>query len=94
MKYELRYADKNLKTHTREYSGTYDGARKAACNLLINKKAKYPVRIHRSGYRWAIGEVWFDMRDFCYQSLRAGEGIIWKVNPRTGKLTRKIGYVE
>lgn len=94
MKYELKYADRNLKVHTREYSGTYDGARKAACILFINKRSKHTVHIHRSGYRWAIGELWFDGRDFCYLSLRAGEGIIWKVNPRTGKLTSKLGYED
>lgn len=94
MKYELKYWDNGLNSHTREYNGTYDGARKAACSLLISKKSKYSVIIHRSGYRWSIGELWFDGRDFCYVTRRAGEGIIWKVNPKTGKLTSKIGYVD
>lgn len=96
MKYEIKYEDKNLKRHTREYSGTYDGARKAACLLLMSKRARYTIYIHRPGYRWAIGEVWSNWNNstFSYLSGRAGEGIIWKVNPRTGKLTSKLGYEE
>lgn len=94
MKYELKYWDNGLNKHTREYNGTYDGARKAACILLMSKKTKYPIHIYRPGYRWAIGELWLDGGDFCYVTWRAGEGIIWKVNPKTGKLTSKHGYVD
>ena len=34
------------------------------------------------------------INSFAYCSGRDGEGIIWQVNPKTGKLTKKIGYVE
>ena len=95
MKYEIVWYDKNLQRHVKTYAGTYDGARKTACDL-ITKGAKYSVYISRPpgsiGDR--LGEVWKSYNEFSYLSNRAGEGIIWKVNPKTGKLTSKVGFVE
>lgn len=104
MKYELIYWDYNLKKHVKPYTGTYDGARKQACRLIRFSKAKYSVNIEGVRIKGNIrvtsplGEVWSSDRklmDYAYLSHRGTEkGIIWNVNPDTGKLTSKAGYVD
>ena len=96
MRYDIVSYNKNLSPNKQTVIGNLDKARKIACE--ISKKAGFRTVSIKNPSRpaWdSIGEVWMNGIDsFAYVSGRAGEGIIWNVNPKTGKLTRKIGYLE
>ena len=100
MRYELITYSNSLSKRYAFTKGDINKARKLACQISgkigyrkINEVTiKYPNQ--QPGWRY-VGKVWMDgINSFAYLSGRDGEGIIWQVNPKTGKLTRKIGYVE
>ena len=99
MKYELISYSSSLSKRITVVKGDINKARVSACQISgkIGYRKNNEVTIKypdQPGYRY-VGKVWMDgINSFAYCSGRDGEGIIWQVNPKTGKLTKKIGYVE
>lgn len=90
----MSWKKNDLKPKYRLYKGDIDGARKLACKIIKEDENIYPKVVIRS--KTNQGEVNADRKNnvYDYISTNSKDGIYWRVNPKTGKLTSKLGYVD
>lgn len=100
MRYEILTANRHNGEYITVVSGDMDKARKVACQVAEKGLMEREVFIRHAGMPgWTgyLGSVWkYDYADgkFMYIPDKAGKKPVWNVNPKTGKLTKKIGYKE
>ena len=99
--YQLKWYFKGWRHYPNEIEGM-DEARATVCAIiqfLKEKKGLRAVQIYIHDVTkpsWDYGEVWMKGDTYLYNADSKGsdKGIIWTVNPNTGKTVKKYGYVE
>lgn len=98
--YRLRYYSNGWHELPRPHEGI-DKARATACSLLDYLKTQgiramviYIIDIKKPTYDY--GQVWMKHDAYLYlpDSRGSEKGIIWKINPKTGKTISVFGYEE
>ena len=88
------WTKRDLKDQYRLYRGDIAGARRLACKLLKENTNITGRIVIRSKTIQGEVDADRDRKIYEYVSYNSKEGIYWRINPKTGMLTRKIGYVE